>query len=87
MPNITMDIAYERAEVLRQSLNLLNVPYEYYNLSVTISMGIACYPENGQTRETILRAADQAMYAAKEAGRDHILSYNQLRLPEEALED
>ena len=44
MPNITMDIAYQRAETLRQSLNLLSVPYEYYSLSVTISMGIACYP-------------------------------------------
>jgi diguanylate cyclase (GGDEF)-like protein/PAS domain S-box-containing protein len=87
MPNITMDTAYERAEFLRQSLNLLSVPYEYYNLSVTISIGIACYPENGQTRETILRAADRALYAAKEAGRDHILSYNQLRLSEETLDD
>jgi diguanylate cyclase (GGDEF)-like protein/PAS domain S-box-containing protein len=86
MPNITMEIAYERAETLRQSLNALRVLYEYYNLSVTFSMGIACYPENGQTRETLLRAADQALYAAKEAGRDHILSYNQLRLAEDALD-
>jgi diguanylate cyclase (GGDEF)-like protein/PAS domain S-box-containing protein len=86
MPNITMDIAYERAETLRQSLNLLSVPYEYYSLSVTISIGIACYPENGQTRETILRAADRALYGAKEAGRDHILSYNQLLLSEETLD-
>jgi diguanylate cyclase (GGDEF)-like protein len=79
MPNVTMDIAYERAEMLRQSLNLLSVPYEYYSLSVTISIGIACFPENGQTREALLRAADRALYAAKEAGRDHILSYNQLQ--------
>ena len=78
MPNITLETAYERAEGLRQSLNGLSVPYEYYNLSVTISMGIACFPENGQMRETILRAADQALYAAKEAGRDHILSYDQI---------
>ncbi len=87
MPNISLETAYERAEHLRQSLTLLRVPYEYYSLSVTISMGIACYPENGQTRETILRAADQAMYGAKEAGRDHILSYNQLQVSEEVLED
>ena len=87
MPNIGLETAYERAENLRQSLNLLSVPYEYYSLSVTISMGIAGYPENGQTREAILRAADQAMYAAKDAGRDHILSYNQLQLPEEVLDD
>ena len=87
MPNIPLETAYERAESLRQSLNLLSVPYEYYNLSVTISIGIACYPENGQTRETLLRAADQALYAAKEAGRNHILAYNQLKLPENVLHD
>ncbi|HEY3474664.1 MAG TPA: histidine kinase N-terminal 7TM domain-containing protein [Anaerolineales bacterium] len=83
MPNITMDTAYERAENLRQALIMLRIPFEYYELSVTISVGIACYPENGGTREEILRAADQAMYAAKDAGRDHILSYNQLRLSED----
>lgn len=87
MPNISLDTAYERAENLRQSLTLLRVPYEYYSLNVTISMGIACYPENGQSREAILRAADQAMYAAKEAGRDHILSYDQLQVSEKVLED
>jgi len=87
MPNISMDTAYGRAEDLRNMLNVLRVPYEYFSLSVTISMGIACYPMNGQTRESILRAADQAMYAAKEAGRDHILSYDQLQLSGAALED
>jgi len=87
LPNITLETAYARAEDLRTSLHLLSVPYEYHNLSVTISMGIAGFPENGQTRDTLLRAADQAMYAAKEAGRDHILSYNQIRLGEQALED
>ena len=87
MPNVALETAYERAEELRQFLNLLSVPYEYYSLSVTISMGIACFPEHGQTREAILRAADQAMYAAKEAGRDHILSYSEIRLSDEVLED
>jgi diguanylate cyclase (GGDEF)-like protein/PAS domain S-box-containing protein len=87
MPNITMETAYERAEKLRQALTLLRVPFEFYELSVTISVGIACYPENGGTRDEILRAADQAMYAAKDAGRDHILSYDQLRLSENALKD
>jgi diguanylate cyclase (GGDEF)-like protein/PAS domain S-box-containing protein len=87
MPNVTLEKAYERSEELRQSLNLLSVPYEYYRLSVTISMGIACFPEHGQTREVILRAADQAMYAAKEAGRDHILSYSEIRLSDKVLRD
>jgi diguanylate cyclase (GGDEF)-like protein len=83
MPNISLDTAYERAEALRNTLHSLKIPYEDYNLSVTISMGIACYPANGLTRDAILHAADQAMYAAKEAGRNHILSYEQLQVSEE----
>lgn len=33
------------------------------------SIGIALYPDHGQTREGLLRVADKAMYAAKESGR------------------
>ena len=87
MPNIDIDTAYARAEKLRESLNALHVPYGNYTLTTTISMGIASFPTNGQTRDGILRAADQAMYAAKEAGRNHILSYDQLQLSEETRED
>jgi diguanylate cyclase (GGDEF)-like protein len=87
MPNINMDTAYERAENIRQSLNSLRIPYGPYFLAITISMGIACYPINGETRETILHAADQAMYGAKEAGRDHILSYEEFQVLQEALGD
>jgi diguanylate cyclase (GGDEF)-like protein len=73
MPNITKRTAYERAKKLRRRLNSLQIPYEGHCLTTTISMGIACYPNNGDTRQALLRAADQAMYAAKQAGRDHIL--------------
>jgi diguanylate cyclase (GGDEF)-like protein len=87
MPNIHCNVAYERAGKLRETLNSLYVPYGIYSLTTTVSMGIACYPTNGQTRKAILRAADKAMYAAKGAGRDHIFSYDQLQISEEALED
>jgi diguanylate cyclase (GGDEF)-like protein len=87
MPNINMDTAYERAQTIRQSLNSLTVPYGTYHLTTTISMGIACYPIHGDSRQAILRAADQAMYAAKEAGRDHILSYDELQGRRKVLED
>jgi diguanylate cyclase (GGDEF)-like protein len=87
MPNIPCNVAYERAEKLRETLISLYVPYGIYGLTTTVSMGIACYPTNGQTRKAILRAADKAMYAAKGAGRDHIFSYDQLQISEKALED
>ena len=78
MPNITRDVAQERAEKIREELNTLHVSHQNALLTVTISMGIASYPANGNSREMILRAADRAMYAAKDAGRDHIRSFDQL---------
>jgi diguanylate cyclase (GGDEF)-like protein len=87
MPNISTDTAYGRAENIRQSLNSLSVPYRQNHLTTTISMGIACYPTNGETRESVLRAADQAMYGAKKAGRDHILSFDEFQALQEASGD
>lgn len=42
--------------------------------SVTISVGVAAFPQNGDTCDSILRAADQALYSAKKAGRDRVVS-------------
>jgi len=78
MPNIPVEVAYERAETLRESLNSLQVPYDRNILTATFSMGLASYPANGETRESLLRAADKAMYAVKQSGRDDIRSLDDL---------
>lgn len=41
--------------------------------SVTVSLGVASYPINGDTAEAIVKAADTAMFNAKNAGRDCIV--------------
>ena len=46
------------------------VEIEGKTLAVTTSMGIACYPEDGDDSETLLRNADNAMYRAKELGHN-----------------
>ena len=40
--------------------------------AIKVSAGIAQYPVHGSSAEALLRAADEAMYAAKNAGRDRI---------------
>ena len=42
--------------------------HEYY---LGVSIGIGCYPEDGQDGSDLLRCADSAMYFAKESGRNN----------------
>ena len=56
-------------------LHLLSRPYtlERHRIEVTVSIGISFYPENGVDTDTLLRAADYAMYLAKrEGGNRHV---------------
>ncbi len=48
--------------------------------SITLSIGIAEVPQHGETVNDILHAADSALYAAKEAGRDRIVVAHSRRL-------
>jgi two-component system, cell cycle response regulator len=41
--------------------------------SVTVSLGVAMFPEHGATGRDVLRAADDAMYRAKAQGRNRVL--------------
>jgi diguanylate cyclase (GGDEF)-like protein len=52
---------------------------------VTVSMGLAIYPEHGEDTETLLQAADLALYDAKRAGRDR-LATGAVPRPEAALQ-
>jgi two-component system cell cycle response regulator len=42
------------------------------HLTITVSVGVSAYPLDGLTAEDVVRAADQAMYRAKRAGRDRV---------------
>lgn len=46
-------------------------------LSASASIGIAVYPENGDTFEALLKNADVAMYTAKESGKNTYCFYTQ----------
>lgn len=61
----------ELAEKLR---NVISSPYEIqgHRLTVAVSIGIALFPRDGETVDDIMRAADSAMYRAKNAGHNKI---------------
>ena len=41
-------------------------------VAVTVSIGVSTFPEDGSTPESLMEEADQALYAAKQAGRNRV---------------
>ncbi|MBW2272311.1 MAG: GGDEF domain-containing protein [Deltaproteobacteria bacterium] len=48
------------------------------SLRVTLSMGVATFPDHGEDRESLIDAADKAMYRAKSKGRNRVCSADEL---------
>lgn len=48
-----------------------------HELKVSASIGVSLYPEHGETKEALIRRADQAMYAAKHDGKNHYQIYHE----------
>ena len=75
MPEITTHAGLERAELLRRMIGDLALRYHGQMLrQVTISVGLAMYPEQSELPEELLRSADHALYAAKHKGRNCVVS-------------
>ena len=71
--------ALMRAEAIRKATSELVVRYRAGTLPpATVSIGVASYPEHGDTPEALLRMADQALYRAKQLGRNVAVSANDL---------
>ncbi len=70
LPEVTSTEAV--AGVARKVLDSLARPFNVdgHDLFVTASIGISCYPSDGDDAETLLKCADAAMYRAKELGRN-----------------
>lgn len=73
LPNSDARGAYLYAERLRTEVReaFADQPFD-----LTVSIGIASFPQHGATLEALLQAADEALYAAKRLGRDRSVVYS-----------
>ncbi len=74
LPEASLENTRRRAEQLREEAKRHHISHEGKPIgTVTLSLGAAVFPDHGTTAETVLRAADAALYRAKVAGRDRVI--------------
>ena len=66
-------------KIIQKIQNIFKAPQKIGKLSlhISVSMGVALYPEHGKTPEALINAADQAMYSVKKQGRNNHAYYTE----------
>ena len=72
LPEAPLEATKERAEYLRNKVKHLKIEHEGIKSirETTLSLGVSVFPDNGTTAEEVIKAADEALYDAKNKGRD-----------------
>jgi diguanylate cyclase (GGDEF)-like protein len=69
LPGADRESGLKVANRLLETLAATQVPVGSETVTVRMSIGVACYPDDGVTAAAVLRAADAAMYTSKRDGR------------------
>ena len=77
------DEAPALAERIRQAVADARVAYEGGDLQVTVSIGVAVWPDDADAKSALIHKADLALYASKHAGRNRVTLFGAVT-PEEA---
>lgn len=75
IPEKDLDETAELAETIRSSIEDMEIQVPIgENLKITVSIGVAVYPDNGQTIEDLIRAVEESLYKAKREGKNRVIS-------------
>lgn len=72
LPDMPPEAARKRAELVRQDFADLRIAFGGAELVATLSIGVSGYPGHGNTADELIRAADLALYDAKQNGRNRV---------------
>ncbi|MGF1589283.1 MAG: diguanylate cyclase [Pleurocapsa sp.] len=71
MPDASIEDSILRAEEIRTGIKKLKLEHEGEQLeSISVSIGLSCFPDDSTNADGLIQAADKALYQAKEQGRD-----------------
>ena len=75
--NLVLEIGHRLVDTVRDRAFVIKANQTAYEFKMTVSVGIATYPEDATTRDEILNMADRMMYQAKMSGRGKVCHINQ----------
>jgi diguanylate cyclase (GGDEF)-like protein len=75
LPETPAQGALDVAERIRKVISATPLALEGRTVACSVSIGLACFPEDGRTLDTLAARADRALYQAKKAGRDCVVRY------------
>ena len=74
LPEASLEGTVQKAEAIRGPVRGLDLKYRDQPLGrITASFGVALFPLHADKPDSLLRAADEALYQAKGAGRDRVV--------------
>ena len=71
-PGVGSDEAIRRAEEIRLRVETTSIELRRAITRITVSIGVATFPEDGKTMEALLERADHRLYQAKDRGRNQV---------------
>jgi diguanylate cyclase (GGDEF)-like protein len=78
LPDVSTDDAFQYADYLRNAV--ANHPFPHRETQpfgfLSISGGVACFPNHGRSIQEVVRLADAALYKAKKSGRNRIVAHS-----------
>jgi diguanylate cyclase (GGDEF)-like protein/PAS domain S-box-containing protein len=70
---MTVQQTLKKVEILQKKLGAIFILSENHRISTTVSIGIAAYPMHGNSVKKLINRADEALYIAKEKGRNQVV--------------
>jgi len=73
LPETPIEVAAERAEMLRRAFAELSIEHAGQVMQGKLSLGVAVSPDHAETPDRLIQTADKALYAAKTGGRNRVV--------------
>jgi diguanylate cyclase (GGDEF)-like protein/PAS domain S-box-containing protein len=77
LPGCDLKNGRNHAEKFRKAISRLSVSQQ--RISITVSLGVSIYPQDGLSNEQLIDAADKALYDAKNKGKNRTVLFSDIK--------